>query len=440
MKCLGVWLCLVMGVFHPTLTGQEVNKNFSMSPIEETKTVEPSKKKFSLFKNLFKRKDSEKKEESSVPKSPELKEKEPEQLSMSPEVEVKDLETITTPDFDKDLDNFEPSSEDHSKISDDRQPSLEGFQFKGESGAYQYKRSLVDLTEPKEPSYQALDYRLKPGDKIEISVWGENMTRELMVRPDGKISYILIDEIDVVGKTFKQLKDEIELKLSQFILEPKVSIIGKSFEGNFVSILGAVAKPGRQVVSNSDHVLDVLTKAGGLKFIEFGNSNKVGEVANLRNAYLSRSGQLVPVDFVKLLYEGDMRHNIPVQIGDFIYIPSTVDMPIYITGEFNNPSSLPYVGQPTLLEAIAEGRGFNIKANKKKVFVVRGGMVKPEMITYNYHDIISGRLVNPTLEPGDIVYVPPTTLTKIERLSSQIIPFLNSIIDAKTAKSSIQNW
>lgn len=284
------------------------------------------------------------------------------------------------------------------------------------------------------------EYRLKPGDKIEISVWGEDMTRELMVRPDGKVSYILIDEVDVLGKTFKELKSAIETKLSKFIIEPKVSIIGKSFEGNFVSILGAVAKPGRMIVSNSDHVLDVLSKAGGLKFIEFGSNGKAGEVANLRNAYLSRNGSLVPVDFVQLLYEGNMLHNIPVQIGDFIYIPSSIEIPIYITGELNSPTSLPFSGKPTLLEAVAEGSGFNFRASKSNIKIVRGGMYEPEIITINYYDIISGKINNPRLEPGDIVYVPPTTLTRIERISTQIIPFLNSIIQTGGAKDTIQNW
>jgi polysaccharide export outer membrane protein len=284
------------------------------------------------------------------------------------------------------------------------------------------------------------EYRLKPGDKIEISVWGEDMTKELIVRPDGMISYILIDEIVVVGKTFTELKLEIQKRLSKYIIEPKVSIIGKSFEGNFVSILGAVKTPGRKVVSNSDHILDVISKAEGLKFVDIGNTGKVGEIANLRNAYLSRGGRLVKVDFTKLIYEGDMTQNIPIQIGDFIYIPSSIDMPIYITGEFNSPTSLPYTGKPTLLEAVSAGRGFNNDASKKYLKVVRGGLVKPTILDFNYYDIISGQIQNPQLEPGDILYAPPTNLTKIERISTQIIPFLDSIIKTGSSKDTIRDW
>lgn len=308
---------------------------------------------------------------------------------------------------------------------------------------YRFKTQAI-IDNPKEKGSPGIsrsqEYRLKPGDEIEISVWGEDMTKDLMVRPDGKISYILIDEILVVDKTFKQLKSEIEGKLSKYIIDPKVSIIGKSFEGNFVSILGAVTSPGRKVVSNSDHILDVLSKAGGLKFVEFGNTGKMGEFANLKNAYLSRGGQLVEVDFSKLLYEGDMSQNVPVQIGDFIYIPSAIDMPIYITGEFRMPTSLPFAGKPTLLEALSEANGFNIDANKRQLKVIRGGLVEPEIINYNYYDIISGKINNPILEPGDIVYAPPTNLTKIERISTQVIPFLDSIIRTGESKDTIKNW
>ncbi|MBF0199496.1 MAG: polysaccharide biosynthesis/export family protein [Planctomycetes bacterium] len=282
------------------------------------------------------------------------------------------------------------------------------------------------------------DYKIKSGDTIEISVWGEDMTREIQVRPDGKISYILIGEIEVVGKTFKALKDDIETRLSRYILDPNVTIIGKSFEGNFVSILGAVEKPGRKIVGRDDRVLDVLAKAEGLLFQEQGEFN--GEIANLNAAYLSRRGQLMDVDFAKLLQEADMSQNLRIQIGDIIYIPSAFEIPVFITGEVKFPTSMPFRGKPTLMEGITQAGGFNTKAKKSSVYLVRGGLRSPEITVINYHDIISGKVVNPLLEPHDIIYVPPTTLTRVERLSSQIIPFLDTIIGSGSAKNTVRDW
>ena len=289
---------------------------------------------------------------------------------------------------------------------------------------------------PVEP--RTFSYQIKPGDKIEISVWGEDMTRELVVSPDGKISYILIGELDILNMTFQEVKHKIELKLSKYLLEPNVTVIGKSYEGNYVSILGAVNTPGRKVVSKSDRLLDVITKAQGLRFQNFGDAQ--GELANLKGAYLSRRGGLVPIDFSRLLYEGDMSQNIPVEIGDFIYIPSSVRNPIFITGEVRGPTSMPFRGEPTLLEAITAAGGPNTSANHKQIFLVRGGMQSPQISTHNYFAITQGSAPNPKLEPGDIIHITPTTITKIERLSAQILPFLNVIVNSGSAKTTVQDW
>jgi len=385
---------------------------FSMSPSSSVNTIEPVKKKGFLF-NWFKKK-------------------------TPPQQEIKPEEVILK------------SEESDVLIGSKHKPSrlgpleLELVPNKSTRDElpyhYRFKTPALIKSDKEGSTLKPLEYLLKPGDKIEISVWGEDMTKELMVRPDGLISYILIDEIMVTGKTFKELKLEIQEKLSKYIIDPKVSIIGKSFEGNFVSILGAVKDPGRKVVSNSDKIIDVLSKAGGLKFVELGSSGKEGEIANLKNAYLSREGKLVDIDFSKLIYEGDMTQNAPVQIGDFIYIPSSNDVPIYITGEFMRPTSLPFKGRPTLLEAISEGGGLNNDASKQNIKVVRGGLLNPSIINFNYYDIVNGKIKNPYLEPGDIVYVPPTTLTNIERISTQIIPFLDSIIRTGQSKDTLQNW
>lgn len=287
------------------------------------------------------------------------------------------------------------------------------------------------------PSLAAGDYRLKPGDQIEISVWGEeDMDRVIVIRPDGKISYLLVGEVAVVGLTFKELKKELEERLSKYINEPTVSIIGRSFEGNFVSILGAVKNPGRKVVSKNDRVLDVLAKANGLRFEEFGGRG--GEVANLQKAYLSRKGKLLKVNFSDLIYNGDMSQNHLVEIGDFIYIPSSIGAPVFITGEVRGPTSMPFRGQPTLLEAITEAGGFNTKAKKNNVYIVKGGLSNPVVTKVDYNKVVMGDTQNVYLQPGDIVHVPPTTVTKIERLSAQILPFLNAIIDTGAAEDTLK--
>jgi|GEM_PF-339202 len=274
------------------------------------------------------------------------------------------------------------------------------------------------------------DYHIKPGDQMEISVFGEpDMRKRIIVQPDGKLSYFLVGEITVAGLTFGELRKEIENRLSKYILSPSITIIGEKYEGNFITILGAVEKPGRHSVFQMDTVLDSIARAEGLKFIDSDDSSFAGEIANLKLAYLSRNGKLLDVDFVRLINNGDMSQNISVQVGDFIYIPSSTTQQVFVLGEVNYPRSIPYRGTTTLLEVITSARGFNEKtACKRSICVVKGSLIKPEIIILNFNKIVSGKEKNIVLDPGDIVYVPSTFITDVERISGQIIPFLNTII------------
>jgi len=284
-------------------------------------------------------------------------------------------------------------------------------------------------TEPDKPVVYD-DYHIKPGDQMEISVFGEpDMRKVIIVQPDGKLSYFLVGEITAVGMTFGELRKEIEKRLSKYILSPSVTIIGEKYEGNYITVLGAVRKPGRHSVFQTDRVIDALSRAEGLKFIETDDSSFAGELANLNLAYFSRDGKLLDVDFAKLINNGDMSQNIPVQVGDFIYIPSSTTQQVFVLGEVNRPRSMPYRYTTTLLEAVTSAGGFNeTTACKRSVCIVRGSLTKPEIIIVNFNKIVSGKENNIVLDPGDIVYVPSTFLTDVSRVSRQIIPFLNVII------------
>jgi polysaccharide export outer membrane protein len=124
-----------------------------------------------------------------------------------------------------------------------------------------------------------------------------------------------------------------------------------------------------------------------------------------------------------------MSQNIPVQVGDFIYIPSSTTQQVFVLGEVNHPRSMPYRYTTTLLEAVTSAGGFNeTTACKRSVCIVRGSLTKPEIIIVNFNKIVSGKENNIVLDPGDIVYVPSTFITDVSRVSRQIIPFLNVII------------
>lgn len=278
------------------------------------------------------------------------------------------------------------------------------------------------------------EYLLAPGDVIEISVWGEEMTREFIVPPDGKISYFLIGQLTLAGRSMEEVRNEIEARLAEYILNPKVIVLGRSFIGNAASVLGAVNIPGQKTINQGDRVTDLLAKAGGFMYRLGDNTNEDSRlVADLPGAYLSRDGKNLDIDMARLLDQGDMRQNILLRKGDLLFIPYAKQANVYALGEVTNPTVIHFRDNLTLLDAIAHAGGLNKTTYRDEVCIVRGSLKNPEVIRLHYPAILEGTEPNRLLMAGDIVYVPATLVTGIERLSRQIIPFLDALVREKEA-------
>jgi polysaccharide export outer membrane protein len=107
-------------------------------------------------------------------------------------------------------------------------------------------------------------YTLQPGDKIEVSVWGEEqLQREVMIRPDGKFSFPLTGEVNAIGRTVADVQQEMTTKLVMFIPEAVVTVSVTGLAGNRVYVIGQVAKPGTYDMNPRINVLQALSLAGG---------------------------------------------------------------------------------------------------------------------------------------------------------------------------------
>jgi polysaccharide export outer membrane protein len=123
-------------------------------------------------------------------------------------------------------------------------------------------------------AYGDSEFRLGPDDKIEVFVYKETeLSKEVVVRPDGKVSLPLIGELLTSGKTAVELQKEIAQKLTQYIADPVVSVIVKEVNSAQVSVLGEVKTPGMYKITNRATVLDAIALAGG--FTEYAKRNKV---------------------------------------------------------------------------------------------------------------------------------------------------------------------
>jgi polysaccharide biosynthesis/export protein len=108
-------------------------------------------------------------------------------------------------------------------------------------------------------------YLLGPEDVIEISVWKEpDMTKQLVVQPDGKVYYPLVGEIRAVGKTVKQLQEEISKRLEKFVTDAAVTVILLKTQYYKFYVTGRVNKPGEFLAGRPTSVLQAISMAGGL--------------------------------------------------------------------------------------------------------------------------------------------------------------------------------
>ncbi len=108
-------------------------------------------------------------------------------------------------------------------------------------------------------------YLLGPEDAIEISVWKEpDLTKQLVVRPDGKITYPLIGEVQASGHTVKQLQEEIGKRLEKYVTDAHVTVILLKAQNYKIYVTGKVNKPGDFVIGKPVNVMQAISMAGGL--------------------------------------------------------------------------------------------------------------------------------------------------------------------------------
>ena len=154
-----------------------------------------------------------------------------------------------------------------------------------------------------------------PEDMLQIEVWNNAaMSRTVPVRPDGKISLPLLNDIQAAGRTPSELRDFLMKKLADYMPTPEVSVILTDVRSFNVSVIGEVPKPGRLMLKSWTTVLDALALAGG--FTQF--------AARSRILILRPDGkgmQRVPFNYNKVISAGGEHENFYLQPGDIVLVP-----------------------------------------------------------------------------------------------------------------------
>ena len=165
------------------------------------------------------------------------------------------------------------------------------------------------------------DYRIGPGDALEVFVWEhKDLSVAVPVRPDGKISTPLVEDMKAEGKTPSELSDDIEKALAEFVRAPVVSVIVQEFKGQFsnqIRVVGQAEKPQALSYREGITLLDVMIEVGGLTQFAAGNKSKI-----VRKEGTTQSE--MPVRLSDLMKKGKIDNNVAMRPGDVLIIPESV--------------------------------------------------------------------------------------------------------------------
>jgi len=163
-------------------------------------------------------------------------------------------------------------------------------------------------------------YRIGPGDTLRVFVWGNpGLSDEVPVRPDGRISIPLLEDVEAADKTPTELGREIEQQLSAFVADPLVTVIVTDFVGPFtqqVRVVGQATEPQAIPYRGDMTLLDVMIAVGGLTEFAAGNRATLVRTADGQE-------QQYRVRLNDLLRDGDISANVAMHPGDVVIIPET---------------------------------------------------------------------------------------------------------------------
>ena len=158
-------------------------------------------------------------------------------------------------------------------------------------------------------------YLIGPGDMLNISVWKEDgMQKEVLVRPDGGITFPLVGEVKAGGLTTKALSDELVKKLQKYIPHPSVTVSVLQSVSNKIYVIGKVNRPGEFIATGYMDVLQALTMAGGLT--PYAESDEIKIIRRTRTGT-----KMKLFDYDEVISGERLDMNIILKAGDTVVVP-----------------------------------------------------------------------------------------------------------------------
>ncbi len=234
-----------------------------------------------------------------------------------------------------------------------------------------------------------------------------------LVRSDGTVLQLDLERAEAGDATQNPLLDH-----GDTLVVPE-DLVG------FVFVLGEVNKPGAFRLKGEMRLLEALAHAGGLT-----------EKAGVERAYVLRGRTVrLPVDLAALLTRGEQRHNVALQPGDLVFVPEDLENRVYVVGDVNRPGVFPLRHAPTLLTALTQAGGVNLRNQPNEALILRrnnGGAGAAtngnaaERIRVELPPLLRGDLTKDLpLRPGDVVFVPQGPVGSLQVILGILTGLLN---------------
>ena len=177
------------------------------------------------------------------------------------------------------------------------------------------KEALDEVAKP-----VSKEFLLGPEDVLEVTVWrNQDLSRTVVVRPDGKISLPLIGDVPASGLSSSQVAAKIASRLTEFKENPNVSVSIKEVNSYFIYVLGEVLKPGKYPIKSYATVLQGVSLAGG--FTNFASKNKMAVIRTITNGDGEQHQIRLPVPYDELVSGKGAIGNFVLKTGDTIVVP-----------------------------------------------------------------------------------------------------------------------
>lgn len=265
-------------------------------------------------------------------------------------------------------------------------------------------------------------YRLGPGDVLDISVWRRpEISRDnVIVAPDGVISMPQVGILNVNGMTIPEATSEIRAILSRGYEKPEVSLLVREYHNNKAFVLGRVSEPGVVNFPGNGTLLEALALAGGLPHI--GKDTFLTKCAIIRD-----NDTVIWIDLRDLLDHGNMALNAKILNNDVIFIPEAEDEMVLVLGEVRQAGPVMLKRGLNVIDALMRSGGYTEEADLEKIFVLRQNSEQGYIEQVNLKTMLeTGDLSqNYALQRDDIVYVSPTGMRKFNYAMEQLLPSLS---------------